>query len=324
MNKKFWKGKNVLITGYQGFLGSWITKTLLKTKANIFGIDRLVRHKGILTAKDFFHIHSSVLSIMDYPQIVNIIEKNEIEIIFHLAAKALVGECLKNPLEAFSTNIQGTWNILEASRNCNTVKVIVVASSDKAYGDNEKLPYREYFPLQGNHPYDVSKSCGDLLAYTYFHTYGLPVCITRCGNIHGPGDYNFSRIIPETIKTALQNKTLNIRSNGKPTRDYTYIEDIVRGYILIAENLQKLLLSGSAFNLSGENPISVLDIVKLIYKLMDKKPDYKILSQAKYEIQDQYLSAEKARFILDWRPEYTLEEGLIKTIEWLKKVINEE
>jgi len=325
MNKTFWSGKNVLITGYRGFLGSWIVKTLLDTEAKITGVDRLTQFgKGILTDEEIGKIHWIAGDISDYAQIANAINGNKINVIFHIAAKALVGECLDNPLDAFTTNIQGTWNVLEAARNCRTVKAVIVASSDKAYGDNKELPYRESHPLQGNHPYDVSKSCADLLAYTYFHTYGFPVCITRCGNIHGPGDYNFSRIIPETIKSALQDTVLNIRSDGKPTRDYTYVEDIVNGYILIAENLQRLLLGGHAFNLSGENPISVIDIVKLTYKLMGKKPNYKILNQVKYEIQDQYLSAKKAHLLLNWKPKYSLEEGLIKTIDWLKTEITNE
>ena len=325
VNKAFWKNKNDLITGYRGFLGSHITKTLLDTKAKITGVDRISQSgKTILTPNDYDRIHIILGDITDYAQIANAINGNKINVIFHIAAKALVGECLDNPLEAFTANIQGTWNVLEAARNCKTVKAVIVASSDKAYGDNKELPYLESFPLQGNHPYDVSKSCADLLAYTYFHTYDLPVCTTRCGNIHGPGDYNFSRIIPETIKSALQDTTLNIRSDGKPTRDYTYIEDIVNGYILIAENLQRLLLGGHAFNLSGENPISVIDIVKLTYKLMGKKPNYKILNQVKYEIQDQYLSSAKAYLLLGWKPKYSLEEGLIKTIDWLKTEITNE
>jgi len=324
VNKAFWKNKNVLITGYRGFLGSHITKTLLDTKAKITGVDRISQSgKTILTPNDYDRIHIILGDITDYAQIANAINGNKINVIFHIAAKALVGECLDNPLDAFTTNIQGTWNVLEAARNCKTVKAVIVSSSDKAYGDNNELPYKEGHPLQGNHPYDVSKSCADLLAETYHHTYGLPVCVTRCGNIHGPGDYNFSRIIPETIKSALQDTTLNIRSDGKPTRDYTYIEDIVNGYILIAEYLQRLLLAGHAFNLSGENPVSVIDIVKLTYKLMGKKPNYKILNQAKYEIQDQYLSAKKAHILLGWKPKYSLEEGLIKTIDWLKGTINE-
>ena len=319
MSNRFWKDKNVLITGYEGFLGSWLSKTLLKSKANIFGLDILTHRKEtILTSEDLQHIYITKGSVENYSLVSNIIEKNKIELIFHLAAKALVGECLNNPLKSFSTNIKGTWNILEISRNCNTIKAIIIASSDKAYGNNKNLPYREDFPLMGNHPYDVSKSCADLLASTYFHTYGLPVCITRCGNIYGLGDFNFSRIVPDTMLSIAKRKSLVIRSDGKFTRDYVYIEDIVRGYILLAENLQKLMLSGEAFNFSNESPISVLELVKKIYQLDNRKVNCEILNQVRAEIKDQYLSAKKAKKVLGWKSKYTLEEGLKKTIKWYK------
>ena len=198
------------------------------------------------------------------------------------------------------------------------VKAIIIASSDKAYGSHTKLPYKENTPLSGEHPYDVSKSCADLIACTYCHTYDLPVVVTRCGNIFGPGDFNFSRLVPDTIRSAIQNKTLIIRSDGKFTRDYIYVSDIVSGYILLAEKMQKLKVFGEAFNFSDENPISVLELVKKIYHLANKKPNYKILGKAKYEIKHQYLSSKKAKRIFGWKPRYTLEEGLKKTITWYK------
>ncbi len=320
---KFWEDKNVLVTGYEGFLGSWLSKILLNYKANLFGLDILTQRKEtILTPESLRQINIIKGSVEDYSLVSNIIKEKKIEVIFHLAAEALVGKCLKEPIRTFSSNIKGTWNILEASRNFDTVKAIIIASSDKAYGSNKNLPYLEDFPLSGNHPYDVSKSCADLLSSTYFHTYGLPVAITRCGNIYGPGDFNFSRIIPDTLKSIIKNKTLIIRSDGKFTRDYIYVEDIIGGYLLLAENLQKLNLFGEAFNFSDENPISVLELVRKIYQLSHKKPNYKILNQAKYEIKCQYLSSQKARKILNWKPKYSLEEGLKKTINWYRDYFN--
>lgn len=315
----FWKKKKVLITGFSGFLGSWLTKTLLSYGAKIYGLDiKPYRRLSILSGQDLTKVRVIKGSVENLSLVSNLVEENKMEFIFHLAAKALVGECLKDPLKTFSTNIRGTWNILEASINCSTVQGIIVSSSDKAYGIQSKLPYREDSPLAGSHPYDVSKSCADLLAYTYFHTYRLPVCVTRCGNIFGPGDFNFSRIIPDTIRCVLSGKTLLIRSDGKFTRDFIYIEDIVDGYILLAEKLQKFKLFGEAFNFSNEKPILVLNLVKKIYRSANEKLNYKILNQAKYEIRRQYLTSQKARKILGWKPRYTLERGLKETIEWYK------
>ncbi|MDD4953904.1 MAG: GDP-mannose 4,6-dehydratase, partial [Candidatus Omnitrophica bacterium] len=213
----------------------------------------------------------------------------------------------------------------EAARHSSTIRGVVVASSDKAYGIQSKLPYREDSPLSGCHPYDASKSCADLLASTYFHTYGLKVCVTRCGNIYGPGDFNFSRIVPGTIRSIIKNKTLFIRSNGKFTRDYIYVKDIVGGYLLLAQNLEKLGLSGQAFNFSDEAPISVLRLVKVIAKIAGKgKANYKILNQAKCEIPHQYLCAKKARKMLGWSSRYSLEEGLKESILWYRQYLRKE
>ena len=317
MNTKFWKRKNVLITGYEGFFGSHLTKALLDLKVNIYGLDILThRKKTILLKEDLDKINIIKGSVENFLLLSEIIKRNKIEIVFHLAARPLVSEGLKKPMRTFSTNIKGTWNVLEASRNNALVKAIIVASSDKAYGSLRQLPYKENAPLKGKHPYDVSKSCADLLAYTYYHTYGLPVCVTRCGNVYGPGDFNFSRITPDAIRCALTGKTLLIRSDGKFTRDYVYVDDIINGYILLAEKINNLKLSGEAFNLSDESPITVLELVKKINKLTSRKLKYKILNQAKYEIKNQYLASGKARRILGWKPKYTLEEGLNKTIAW--------
>lgn len=324
MTNVFWRNKNVLITGYEGFLGSHLNRTLLRYGAKVWGLDIIThRRQTILSENELNRVNIIKGSIENFSLVSNVIKRNKIEFIFHLAAKAIVGECLKNPIKTFSTNIKGTWNILEASRNNNRIKAIIIASSDKAYGSHMKLPYKENTPLSGAHPYDVSKSCTDLVAYTYHHTYRLPVAVTRCGNIFGPGDFNFSRIVPDTIRSAFQDKTLLIRSDGEFTRDYIYVDDVIRGYLTLAEKMQKLNLFGEAFNFSNENPISVLELVKIIYEICDREPNYEILHKAKCEIRNQYLSSEKAKKILGWDSKYTLDEGLKKTIEWYKNIIKE-
>ncbi|MDD5197233.1 MAG: GDP-mannose 4,6-dehydratase [Candidatus Omnitrophica bacterium] len=321
MNKHFWKGRKVLITGFEGFLGSNLTKALLYSGAKIYGLDIKVRRKDtILAAADYKKITVIKGSVADYKLVKNIIRRNKINVVFHLAAEAIVGKCHNDPLCTFSTNIQGTWNILEACRGLKNIRAVVIASSDKAYGSHKKLPYTEKTPLQGNHPYDVSKSCADLIANTYAYTYGLPVCVTRCGNIFGPGDFNFSRLVPDAVICALTCKKLLIRSDGLFTRDYVFVEDIVNGYILLAEKICKLNLSGECFNFSCERPVTVIKLVKMISKAIGKPADYKILNQIKYEIRHQYLSSRKARAKLGWRPVFSLDTGLKNTIGWYKKV----
>ncbi|MDD5772142.1 MAG: GDP-mannose 4,6-dehydratase [bacterium] len=319
MGSSFWLKKKVLITGYEGFLGSNLTQNLLNQGAKIWGLDIKTRRKEtILSKKELNKIKIIKGSVENLSLVSKIIKENKIEIVFHLAASALVGNCLKNPVEAFSTNIEGTWNILESCRNNKHIKAIIIASSDKAYGSQKKLPYLENTPLAGEHPYDVSKSCADLIAYAYYHTYDMPVAVTRCGNIYGPGDFNFSRIIPETVKCALSGNKLMIRSDGKFVRDYVYVGDIVNGYIMLAEQLEKKDLRGEAFNFSDENPINVIELVKNIYKQVGAKTNYIILNKAKYEIKNQYLASAKARKILGWKPEYTLKDGIERTIDWHK------
>lgn len=240
----------------------------------------------------------------------------EIDTVFHLAAQAIVGVANRNPISTFEANILGTWNILETCRKHPLIKRVIVASSDKAYGDQENLPYDENMPLQGNHPYDVSKSCADLISHTYFHTYGLPVCITRCGNLYGGGDLNFNRIIPQTIQLVLNGEAPEIRSDGTFVRDYFYIEDAVQAYLLLAEKMEENNLAGEAFNFSNEIQLTVLELVEKILKAMNSNLKPNVLNQGSNEIKHQYLSAEKARKLLNWTPAYTIDEGLEKTIKW--------
>lgn len=318
---KYWKNKSVLITGHEGFVGSWLCKRLLECEARVIGIDKVSKRPiSILNGlrNRFISIKGDITNLN---LIKTVITKYNPQIIFHLAAETIVGECYKDPIRAFKSNIQGTWNILETARGKKFIESIIIASSDKAYGSHKKLPYRENIALKGDHPYDVSKSCADLICHTYFNTYSVPVCVTRCGNIFGPGDFHFSRIVPDAIRCALLNKSILIRSDGKFTRDYIYVEDIINGYMLLAQNIKKLKLGGEALNFSYGSPITVIELVKKIYKLANSKPKYKILNEAKYEIKHQYLSSKKARRILGWRPNISLDKGLRETIKWYRKIV---
>jgi CDP-glucose 4,6-dehydratase len=317
----FWKMRNVFVTGCTGFLGYWLTEYLLNEGANVVGLVRDFVHQSSFYR---FRLNEKITvvrgQIEDYFLLERVLNEYEIDTVFHLAAQTIVDIATRNPLSTFETNTKGTWNLLEACRrNQPLVKRVVVASSDKAYGTQEKLPYTEDSPLKGTHPYDVSKTCADLIAYTFFNTYQLPVCITRCGNFYGGGDLNFNRLVPGTIRSVLHNQPLIIRSDGTPKRDYIYIKDAVHGYVTLAENIERLKLSGEAFNFSSENQCNVMDMTRRILELMGKK-DYpvKILNQAKGEIKDQYLSIEKAKKILNWKPIYSLEDGLRETIEWYR------
>jgi len=319
MKNKYWKNKKVLITGHEGFLGANLTETLLDYGADIIGIDKVKnRPDSVLTGlRNQMTCIKGDISNLEL--VKGLIDKYKPLVIFHLAAEAIVGEANKNPVRAFKSNIEGTWNILGASRDRKFIEAIVVASSDKAYGSHKILPYKETASLKGDHPYDVSKSCADMICYTYWNTFRIPVCVTRCGNIYGPGDFNYSRLVPDAIRCALVNKQFIIRSDGKFIRDYVHVEDIVNGYIMLAEKMKRLRLCGEAFNFSDENPITVIEMVKKIYNLTGKKPDYKILNQAKYEIKHQYLDSTKVRRALHWKPFLNLGQGLKKTIEWYKR-----
>lgn len=325
MVSTFWNNKNVFITGGTGFLGSYLVKKLVNYGANVTILVRdYIPQSNIYVGEEYKKVNVVHGALEDYLLIERTLGEYEIDTVFHLAAQAIVGVANRNPLGTFKSNIEGTWNILEAARKSPSIKRVIVASSDKAYGDQEKLPYDENMPLQGKHPYDVSKSCADLIAQTYYETYKLPVCITRCGNLYGGGDLNFNRIIPQSIQSILNNEAPVIRSDGSFIRDYFYIEDAVDAYINLAEKVVELNLGGQAFNFSNEIQLTVLELVNKILKIMGSSMKPIILNQGSNEIIHQYLSAKKARTILGWSPNYTIDEGLSKTIEWYKDFLKKE
>jgi CDP-glucose 4,6-dehydratase len=258
--------------------------------------------------------------LLDLPLLVRCLNEYEVETVFHLGAQTIVGTAARSPLSTFESNIQGTWNLLEACRlNASLVQRVIVASSDKAYGIHDTLPYTEDAPLQGRFPYDVSKSCADLITLSYFHSFGTPVVVTRCGNLWGPGDLNYNRLIPGTIRSALLGEAPIIRSDGTFRRDYFFVSDAVGAYLALAEQMTQKELAGQAFNFGNEEPITVLAVVERILKVMgrtDLVPE--ILNQATGEIPDQFLDCAKARRTLDWRAQYTLETGLAETVPWYR------
>ncbi|MCD4820814.1 MAG: GDP-mannose 4,6-dehydratase [Methanococcoides sp.] len=323
-----WKNKNVFVTGATGLVGSWLTKFLVDEGANVVALVRDIVPKSILWGKsaDFEYIKDNLTMVYgkleDYELLERALNEHEIEVVFHLGAQTIVGIANRNPLSTFESNIRGTYNLLEACRRSPLIKAIVIASSDKAYGEQEHLPYDESTPLQGTHPYDVSKSCVDLIAYTYYNTFKLPVCVTRCGNFYGPGDLNFNRIIPGTIRSLLNGESPIIRSDGTFIRDYFYVKDGALAYMLLADKmLSDTSIHGEAYNFSTEIQVTVLELVKKIIGTLEVDIEPTILNQANNEIRNQYLSAEKAKEQLGWSPEYTLDSSLNETIEWYKNYL---
>ena len=304
--------KNVLVTGGAGFIGSHLVNKLIEKGHKVIVIDNLSsgRKENLNPKVKFYKI-----DVRD-KNIYKIFEKENPNVVFHLAAQPLVDEAYKNPFLAIETNVMGTVNVLEACRKKGSMDSIVVVSSDKAYGKSKELPYKEHFPLKGDHPYDASKSAADLIAQTYFSTYGLPIVITRFSNVFGPGDLNFSRIIPGAIKAVIKNKEFLIRSDGKMIREYTYVKDIADGCIKLMENKEKVL--GQAFNFGSKNIFSVIDVVKRTEKILGQKINYKILNTAQNEIPEQYLDWTKAKKFLNWQPETTFENGIKETYNWCK------
>ena len=321
MKDNYWRNKNVFVTGCTGLLGSWLVKELINNGANVTGLIRdWIPKSNLILQGSLNKINTVRGDVEDYFLMERVINEYEIDTVFHLAAQTIVSIANRNPISTFEANIKGTWNILEACRKNPTVKRVVMASSDKAYGEHEILPYKEDAPLKGTHPYDVSKSCADLLAYTYYNTYNLPVCVTRCGNFYGGGDLNFNRIVPGTIRSILLDESPVIRSDGTFIRDYIYIRDAVNAYLFLAEKMDELDINGEAFNFSNEIQLNVLELTNEILRIMGRTDlEPVVLNEVKSEIKHQYLSATKAKKMLGWNPIYTVESGLKETIDWYKE-----
>ena len=322
----FWLDRPVMVTGASGFLGGWLVRRLLESGSEIVcPVRDWVPGSQLIREKLVEKVNLVRGDITDQELMERILGEYEVKTVFHLAAQTIVTIANRNPVSTFDSNIKGTWTVLEACRRSPLVEQVVVASSDKAYGDQECLPYDEELPLKGTFPYDVSKSCADLLASSYQATFGVPAVITRCGNFFGGGDLNWNRIIPGTIRSVLRGQQPVIRSDGKYIRDYFYIEDAAAAYMLLAEKLaDKPELAGEAFNFSNENQLTVLEIVELVLEVMHSDLKPKILGETTHEIKHQYLSAAKARRLLQWKPLFTIEEALQNTVEWYRGYLQNE
>jgi len=309
-----------------GLVGSWLVRRLVSSGAAVVCVVRdWVPQSELVRSGTLERTVCVRGDVRDQAFLERTLGEYQIETVIHLAAQTIVGVANSNPVSTFESNIQGSWALLEACRRSPSVKAIVTASSDKAYGNHDVLPYTEDAPLQGRHPYDASKSCADLIAQTYAHTWGLPVVITRCGNFYGGGDLNWSRIVPGTIRSIIRGQAPVIRSDGQFIRDYFYVEDGAAAYMLLAEKLAAdPQLRGHAFNFSNEIQITVLDLVRRISKLMNSQLEPVVLNQASNEIRHQYLDAAKARTRLGWSPLFTLEEGLAHTVRWYCEFLENE
>lgn len=325
MAENFWRDRSVLLTGATGLLGSWLARRLSERGANLVCVVRdWVPQSELVRNGELERVNVVRGDITDRDLLERALGEYEVQTVFHLAAQTIVGIANRNPVSTFESNIQGTWNLLEACRRSPLVSAIVTASSDKAYGDQTVLPYDETMPLEGRHPYDVSKSCADLIAQAYAATYQLPVAITRCGNFYGGGDLNWNRVVPGTIRSILRNEAPVIRSDGQYIRDYFYVEDGAAAYMLLAERLTaEPSLRGMAFNFSNEIQVTVLTLVEKILASMGSQLKPEVQNQAVNEIRHQYLSAERARRLLHWAPQFSLDEGLERTIAWYRAFFGE-
>lgn len=316
----FWLDRPVFVTGATGLVGGWLVRRLIEAGADVVCLVRdWVPQSEFERARLVDEVKVVRGDVCDQALLERTLGEYEIGTVIHLAAQTIVTIANRNPVSTFESNIQGTWSLLEACRRSPVVKQIVLASSDKAYGDHDVLPYDEETPLQGRHPYDASKSCADIIAQTYAKTYGTPVVITRCGNFYGGGDLNWNRIVPGTIRSLLRGQRPVIRSDGQYIRDYFYVEDGAAVYMLLAESLAANPdLAGQAFNFSNEIQVTVLELAEKILRLMKSDLQPEVLGEANNEIRHQYLSAAKAREALKWQPLFTLDEGLRRTIEWYR------
>jgi CDP-glucose 4,6-dehydratase len=319
----FWQDRPTLVTGGTGLVGSWLVRRLLDFGADVVCLVRdWVPESELVRAHLIDKVRVVRGDVTDRDLLERTLGEYEVEVVVHLAAQTIVGIANRNPVSTFESNIAGTWSLLEACRRSPKVRSIVMASSDKAYGDCETLPYDERTPLEGRHPYDVSKSCSDLITTSYAVTYQLPVVTTRCGNFYGGGDLNWNRIVPGTIRSLLRGERPIVRSDGQYVRDYFYVEDGARVYTLLAERLHgDSSLAGEAFNFSNERQITVLELVDQITRALGSVLEPVVKNEASHEIRRQYLSARKARERLGWTPSFSLEEGLTRTIQWYRDLL---
>lgn len=312
------KHKTVFITGGTGLIGSHLIEALLTQSPHIITVSRSLNPHSYFMAQG---LHQQVvhipLDIKDSQSLFELIVKYSPDYVIHLAAQPLVDVASNHPLETLATNIMGTVNVLEASRRTAGIKGIIIASSDKAYGKLQKKNYTETDPLKGDHPYEVSKSATDLIGQMYHHTYGLPVVVTRFGNIYGPGDLNFNRIIPKLCRAVILKNLVRLRSDGTFIRDYLYVKDVVDGYLRILEHIDSLV--GEAFNFGSPENLSVIEVIKTIEKILGKKINYKILNTQKNEIPRQSLQYAKARRLLKWKPKHSFADAFPHTLEWYKQ-----
>jgi len=317
----FWRDRPVLVTGATGLLGSWLVRQLVAAGADVVALVRdWVPRSEFVSGGLVNDVRVVRGDVRDQEMLERALGEYEIATVMHLAAQTIVGVANRNPVSTLDTNIRGTWALLEAARRTPTVKQVITASSDKAYGDQEVLPYKEEAPVLGRHPYDVSKSCSDLVSQMYAKTYALPVCVTRCGNFYGGGDLNWNRIVPGTIRSVLRGERPIIRSDGRYTRDYIYVEDGARAYMALAEQLgAKPALAGHVFNFSYERRMTVIELVDRILDVMGSPLKPEIRNEASNEIRDQYLDATKAKTMLGWTPAFEFDDSLRSTVDWYKR-----
>jgi CDP-glucose 4,6-dehydratase len=320
----FWEGRRVFITGCTGFLGSWLTAELLERGAQVVGLVRIREPESELVRTGLIQEIIQVSGeLLDIALLRQTLKAYHIDTVFHLAGQTIVGVANRDPVATFETNVRGTWLLLEAVRETPSVRSTIIASSEKAYGEQVQLPYMEESPLLGRHPYEVSKGCADLIARSYAHTYGLSIAVTRCSNLYGGGDLSWNRLIPGTIRSVLSGDRPVIRSDGTFRRDYLYVADAVRAYLMLAEQLTRPDVRGEAFNIGSGNPVSALEVVQTIVRIsgrIDLEPV--ILNEVKNEIQDEYLCPDKAMDRIGWLPRYPLDNGIRETMAWYEAYLN--
>lgn len=319
-----WRQRSVLITGGTGFLGTHLTGSLVEAGAHVIVLTRDAVPRSALVNRWWEQVTRVAGEIQDQAVLERLLAEYEVRTIFHLAAQSQVGVAARSPVATYESNVAGTWSLLEASRRSQLVEQVIVASSDKAYGAQPVLPYTEDMPLLAINPYDVSKACADLISQSFHRTQGVPVAVTRCGNLFGPGDLNWQRIVPGTIRSVLRGERPIIRSDGTMVRDYLYVEDAVLAYLRLAEAMMNdPELAGEAFNFSIERPLSVLELVELVQTAAETTLEPDVQSSAKHEIERQFLSAAKGHRLLGWAPRFAMEEALERTVAWYRQHLGE-